>query len=321
VALLSLTLVFCLVLEMGTRHWLGRTSRIRHRIELEYQNARVLNSKRISTPRPILLLGNSLLKESVDISKLQQELAPEFKPVRLVIESTAYLDWYYGLKRLFREGSQPEMVVIGLDARGLLSRSVADDNFGLLLMDLRDLLNVRRDTGQDRTATSNLFFANFSVFYGSRSHIRKWILGELLPDLQEMTSRFTPPKPPLPPDSEIQRIATVRLRALQSLCGQHDARLIFVVAPTHGLPGLQPLLRAGKDAGVPIVVPLAKEMLTANVFAEDGYHLNQNGAKVFTAALMPMLRDKLMNGNQNSWADGEIAVESSGHRTPTEGLH
>ena len=53
-----------------------------------------------------------------------RSLHPEFAVTRFVVEDTNYLDWYYGLRRLFREGARPKVVILVINARQLMSPNV-----------------------------------------------------------------------------------------------------------------------------------------------------------------------------------------------------
>src|SRR5208282_3982954 len=86
-------------------------------------------------PVPVLSVGNSLMQKGINFKLLNQNLHPEFAVTRYVVEDTNYFDWYYGLRRLFREGARPKVVILFLNARQLLAPSVQGDAFAELLMD------------------------------------------------------------------------------------------------------------------------------------------------------------------------------------------
>ena len=62
----------------------------------------------------VLVVGNSLLDEDVRFDRLHDALAARWDARRFVVEQTFYYDWYYGLKRLYREGARPDVVVLML---------------------------------------------------------------------------------------------------------------------------------------------------------------------------------------------------------------
>ena len=100
-------------LEFGLGWGLPRLSHIIERLKTEQAQA-VRLKPLVGQPVPVLIVGNSLLLDGVDISALDEKLRPEHRVTRFVVENTSYLDWYYGLRRLFREGARPKVLVLAL---------------------------------------------------------------------------------------------------------------------------------------------------------------------------------------------------------------
>ncbi len=93
----------------------------------------------------MLLVGNSLLNEGVQIDALRSDLASEYAVSRLVIEQTHYLDWYFGLRRLLEEGSHPSVIILTLDPSQLASPFTLDESFARRQMSIRDFPQVVRE--------------------------------------------------------------------------------------------------------------------------------------------------------------------------------
>src|SRR5579863_2539791 len=85
-------------IEASTRFAFARISRIESRIMTEH--ASVLRLPRTSSVRPILLVGDSLLLEDVDLKMLAHSLSNDLYLQRFSIEQTSYLDWLFGLRRM-----------------------------------------------------------------------------------------------------------------------------------------------------------------------------------------------------------------------------
>ena len=51
----------------------------------------------------------------------------------IFIEGTGYYDWRYGLRRLFRQGSRPQFVVVGLEVNTSFENSVREEYVPMLL--------------------------------------------------------------------------------------------------------------------------------------------------------------------------------------------
>ena len=292
--LLTLCALFCAGLELGERYELPRIRAMDARLDTEHARADELRPLP-GEPVPVLIVGNSLLKKGINISLLNQKLRPEYAVTRFVVEDTNYLDWYYGLRRLFREGARPKAVVLVLNARQLIAPTVLGDYFAQLLMDRRDLLSVKRSVAIDNTAASDLFFANLSRFYGFRSEIHKSFLLRLLPDFPALADKLRPPTLPLAPDDEIDKEATTRLKEISNLCSQYGAQFVLVVPPSPAArDGSSAIQSAGNRIGVQVFVPFQPQQLPSDLYA-DGFHLNYRGAGVFTDALGAGLRQLLRN--------------------------
>ena len=283
-------------LEFGLGWGLPRLSHIIGRLKTEQAEA-VRLKPLVGQPVPVLIVGNSLLLDGVDISALDEKLRPEHRVTRFVVENTSYLDWYYGLRRLFREGARPKVLVLVLTSRQLLDQTLCGDFCAHLLVDWRDTLDVKHNIASDNTATSNLFFAAVSGFYGFRSELRKWILVHLLPDFPNFAAALRPKTPPLEPDEEIEKGAVSRLQQLSSLCQLYGAQFVLVMPPSNGVrDGSAAVQRAGNRLGIPVLVPFKPQQLPSKLYS-DGFHLNPQGAQVFTQALGPELRQLLQNDN------------------------
>lgn len=266
-------------------------------------------------PVPVLIVGNSLLKKGIDISLLNEKLGPEYKVTRFVVEDTNYLDWYYGLHRLFREGARPRAVVLVLNARQLISPEVHGDAFATLLMDPYDLLAVKRTVAIDNTTASNLLFANLSRYYGLRSELHKWFLVHMLPDFPDLAAKLRPATAPLAADDEIDKKAAERLREISSLCAQYGARFVFVVPPSAASrDGSGAIQTAGNRAGVQVFVPFQPQQLPLDLYS-DGFHLNYRGASVFTDALSSGLRQLLRTDSSTQAAEANRSSAAQDFRS------
>ncbi len=287
--LLTCALV-CALIEAGTAFEFERISRIEHRREKEYQGALEMHSAEHATS--ILVAGNSLLLEGVDFPQLQQDVGPEFSLRRLVVEGTFYLDWYYGLRRMFASGARPDVVVLVLNPTQLSSSAIGGDYTTHFLVDKTDLLQFANDAGADRNRMSSMALANISFFYGARAEIRNWILGEILPDLPNLTRSFhSTPKPLAGTDS--QELAMQRLQRLDRICQEHGAELVFVIPPSNADLGTSALSKAASAIGIRVLIPIAPGLLLPSDYS-DRFHLSPNGASKFTPALAAGLRQVLL---------------------------
>ncbi|MBI5083236.1 MAG: hypothetical protein HZB13_01370 [Acidobacteria bacterium] len=282
------TAILLVLAELGAKA-AARISRIERRTTEEISSAVRMRGGRADGVRTVLLAGNSLLLEGVDLPALQQELRPAVEVERLVVEGTAYLDWYYALRRLFSEGSRPDVVVLKLSAIQLLSDGIRGDYSANRLFALGDLLDVSRDAGYSMTATSSLLFAHYSTYYGTRMELRKWFLSELMPGMKELQPRLARLNRKPASESAIRRRVPARLAELQRLANQHGAHLVLLLPATSAERSeSRALFDAARKASTVVLEPAAPGAFPAALFS-DGFHLNAGGKRAYTQALAPLL--------------------------------
>jgi hypothetical protein len=288
---LLMTVLSLVALEVVTRFGFGHISRIESRIHQEHMTALAARPAGAGSAN-VLMLGNSLLLEAMDYDEVRKTLPPRIIPVRFVIENTAYLDWYYGIKRLFGDGTRVNYVVVCLSIDHFLSNSTLGDYSSFYLFPTSDIVTVGRRAGMDNTEISSLFFARYSLFYAGRNNMRNFILNRLDPAYTEVLRNVVvrPARPRT--DAEVLASAVPRLEALRDLCARHDAKFLFLLPPGFE-PGANGLSEAGRQAGVPILIPVPQNAWQRNMF-RDGFHLNHAGSVQFTARLINALGEAIL---------------------------
>jgi len=289
VVLVAVIMLFLTGVEIFTRKRIISMSRIESREQNEYRAAVAARPSR--DRKTVLMLGNSLMGEGVRADEVRAALGPEWDLTRIFIEDTAYYDFFYGMRRLYAEGARFTSVLVFLTPRQLILRRVRGDYFAYRLMLGSDVLNVARDTGLNRTDASDLLFARLSAFYGLRSEIRKVLLGKLLPDLPSLMSQILSGRPSPLTNQEIYGGALENLRAFRELATAQDSRIILVLPPQLEPEGVDLTELAASQAGISTVtVPRG---LTGPSDFRDGFHLNDDGARKYTAALIPAIKQVL----------------------------
>lgn len=281
--------------EISSNYLLTRHSETYARVSQQYAEALKVRPAEPNEPLPVLMVGNSLLLDGVDLKRLQQLTAEQVRVYPIFLEATGYYDWFYGLQRLFREGARPQVVVLGIGVDSLVSDSVRQDYVPLLLFDLQDSLSVGSELKMDRTATSNLVLAHASVFWDTRSVIRGQVLQHVLPGYRDLVA-FLRPHPATPASAELTEVASARLRRLSELCGSHGARLILLIPPTPAsADAIRHLTFVTHKLGVEMLVPLDPTSLPPKYYQSDDLHLNSEGAALFTSALATVLPKTVMH--------------------------
>lgn len=225
---------------------------------------------------------------------LADSLTPTTDASLLPIEGTSYYDWYFGMQRLYAEGSMPSTVILCINARQMISNSTNGEFFSHFMMRLEDLPAVIRASGLTTMATSNYLFAHWSMWLATRTNVRIGLTERLLPGAAELAAHFTARDGAvMNSDPAISTKALERLKQFSDLAKRHGSDFVWLVPPTTNADDpsthLQELARA---AGITVLVPYAPGTMPIDHYA-DGFHLNQAGARKFTEKLIPLLRESI----------------------------
>lgn len=303
VCLAAATVALCAGLELFFRCGVPRMSRIEHRFVREYAA--------VTSPRDEpgvasqwLVAGNSLLGAGVKFDVLQRELAPQVQANRLLVEDTAYFDWYYGLRRSFADGAKPDTVVLFLNPKQLVSQSARGDYFSYHLLLPRDVPRAISDLRLSNTEASTLAVANASAFFGLRSEFRKFALGKVLPQAPSLVGRMAQLRSRSATENLLYPACVDRLRALRQLVESRQAELIVVLPPAASadeVPAYDAASRAGAAAAVRVLVPIEPGALSLAYYS-DGFHLSDRGASIFTRKLIESLQRTAHRSNASTYA-------------------
>lgn len=285
-ATLLATIVLCaLLVEVGMRAGFSRISRIGKRTHEEYLGARDL--KRESDVSPVLLAGNSLLLEGVDIPTLESQLPGGIRPVRYIVEQTEYYDWFYGLKRLFAEGSRPAMVVLCIGPNHFVGNLMLLDSGPYYLYSLGDLPAIARLQHLSLTDASSMYFAHWSLFFAAKNGLRNFVMGKIDPPYATFLHELgMQPAPPMTAH-QVTAIATPRLAEIDELCRRNGARFAYLIPP--GFVANEDALRGAAAAvHVPLLAPVRQSEWPLSKF-RDGFHLTPQSSIEFAKLLAPEL--------------------------------
>lgn len=254
----------------------------------------------------VLMVGNSLLLQGVKLDRLREMTSTQMRIYPIFLEATGYYDWLYGLRRLFREGARPQVVVVGVGVNYFLSNGIRQDYAPMLFFDARDTLALASDLKLDRTATSNLVLAHASTFWDTRSAMRMQILNHIIPHLEDLFL-FLSPRPGIPDRHDLEEVSIPRLQRMRELCEAHGAKLILLLPPTlSSESAVAEMARAAHTVGVDVSVPIDPAALSARFYQRDGLHLNREGAVLFTSALAKDLPEKILS--HDTLASGALAL-------------
>jgi hypothetical protein len=242
----------------------------------------------------VLIAGTSLLLEGIDYPKLERELSGQWRTRRWVMEQTNYTDWYYGLRRIYAEGSRPDFVVLMMGPLNFARRpSVRGDYFARMMMLTRDFPEVSRVLDLHPTESTNLLAANLSAFFGLKTELRKVLLIRMLPDFPKFTAKITRfDNRQLPPEL-LNTVGEERFQSLRALVESHGGRFVLAIPPRPAKGAASEVLAAaGSRNGVPVIVSIPQGELGREYY-RDGNHLNPRGAAIYTDRFVPDLRRTL----------------------------
>ena len=283
-------LAYVLLAEAAMRFILPHHSVELRRLRHDRDAALQLRPTMPGDARSVLVVGNSLLLLGVDRPQLTKAMGPGYDVVLYPLESTAYLDWYFGLRRLFADGSRPALVVLCLATTNMLSDATEGDVFAHDLMRLQDLTAVVRASHLDMMTASEYFFANRSALLEGRVHLHNRLMSVWLPDAQ-LLADYLPIRPPARVEMDQAGVAQVvgRLAEMQQLSARYGASFMYLVPPSLNRADPAETIRAAAlSAGIAVSVPYAPGELPRSAFM-DGSHLNPAGATQFTARVAQAL--------------------------------
>jgi hypothetical protein len=287
--LVGICALLIVALEFLSGFLLKHHSETYARVSRQYAEAVNMRPAKPNEPTSVLMIGNSLLLQGVEVDRLQKLTSSKMHIYPIFLEGTGYYDWFYALQRLFRQGAKPQVVVLGVGVNSFIANSVRQDYVPLMLFDMRDSLAVAADLKMDRTATSNLLLAHSSVFWDTRAVLRTQILRHAVPHYADLVLLLKP-QPAIPRPHEFQATANSRLEQFRELCQAHGAKLIILVPPTPSSEdGVRELTIVSRKAGVDTLVPIDPTALSAKYYEADELHLNSEGAALFTSALATFL--------------------------------
>lgn len=305
--LLGICVLVIIGFEISSCYLLDHFSLTYKRISRQYEQAATVQRAGPGDPPSVLIVGNSLLLHGIQLDRLRALTSASMQIYPVFLEATGYYDWLYALRKMFREGARPDVVVIGVGVNYFLSNSIRQDYAPMLFFDGRDTFALASDLHLDRTATSNLWLAHVSTFWDTRSAIRTQVLNHFVPHLEDLFLLVSP-RPSIPQGREFVEIAIPRLQRLRDLCETHGAKLILLVPPTLSSgSAVNEMAYAARTVRVDVSVPIDPAELSAKFYQPDGMHLNREGAGLFTSALAKDLPGRVTA--QSALAYGSQSVQ------------
>lgn len=295
--MLSATLVWLAVIliaiEGATRIGFSHISNIESRIAAEHAEALAM---RQSQARPsVLLLGNSLLLDDVNMDSLRALIPKNFQLVRFPVESTYFLDWKYGMRRLFADGARPDVIVLVLGPTHIVANGIRGDYSAFYLFNTADIPAIGHEIHLSRTDIASLYTARYSLFWAGRSNLRNFVLGKTMPGYANFLHHVSSRGAQSVPSGIAERLSRERLADAAATARRYRSRFVLVMPPGFFAAAEGDVVRGAEEAKVQTLVPAHNGTWPARLF-RDGFHLNADGAARFTDKLAAELGPLLQNG-------------------------
>jgi hypothetical protein len=277
---------------------LTRYSGTDRRVRRQYVDALGARPSVPGEPASVLMVGNSLLLDGVNVPELQRMTSTAAKVYPLFLEGTGYHDWFYGLQRLFRNGARPDVVLVGLGLDGVLDRGVRQEYAPRMLFDPQDILAASTEARLDRTATSSLLLGHWSAFWDMRHVLRVQLLTHTLPYFERMYLADLwsglKAKRVVPVSEAAESLAISRLQRLRQLGDRYGTRVLILIPPTpSSTTAVRQLTEIAARAGVETLMPVDPATLPPRFIRADEIHVNEEGATYFTTALGASLPQRI----------------------------
>ena len=287
---LVMAAVVLLSLEAATRLGFSHISKIERRIGSESRAACAIRP--MAGLPSVLFVGNSLLLEDVDLDVLRELLPKNLRFSRFAIEQTYVVDWMYGTRRLFAQGSHPDVVILTVGPTHVRPTTIRGDYSAYYLFQTADIPAVASTLKMNLTQKCDLYLARYSLFYAGRNNTRNFVLTESYPAYASLLHTMVDRPAPQLQYELVKQAAAERLAFLRRTCEANGAKFVFLMPPGF-FPGEEAaVLEGAKLADVPVLVPVHNGDFPMPLF-RDGFHLSPGGAKTFTELLAPLLGAQL----------------------------
>jgi hypothetical protein len=243
-----------------------------------------------SDARSILLVGNSLIGEAIDISMLKAKIAYPDRPgiiiEKVVQDGTELTDWYFILKNHFlRVNRIPDVVFIGFawenvrDQNSIPETRLAE--FACALGDLPELLRLGLN---DVDGVSRFALARCSSIYANHARIRNRILALFIPHYRDGTRVANDlQKAQTPPSQRDSSAPSYNLiETLLQLLNDRNVTAVFLAMPVADWYAIDPKLRSLFERSNIMLIDCRYIPGLFKGMYVDNMHLGEAGRQVFS---------------------------------------
>lgn len=286
--LLTVLLVGYALLEWGSYARMHRGGGRGRRVVEELKEAVALRPLSADGKPTVLLVGNSLIREGVDMDVIRAQMGSRYDVHRLIVESTGYPDWRYALPSLFERGARPSYVVLTISPSQMNSHVPLFLETTHYLLTAHEVVAMSHEEGGGPSSYAMHFLEYASPYWGTRTSAQT-ALKDKIPGYRELLYAWAAgPRVP-------ERFDAKRMQALAEICRQYNVRLVYAALPENNPNGdhdAGQIQKAAEANGVSYIRPVVDSDLHGDEYT-DFIHMSATGKAIFEpkfiAALMSTL--------------------------------
>ncbi len=273
-----------MLLEALSYARMSRGSGRGHRMATESREAVHLKPTSPDGKPTVLLVGNSLLREAVDMDQLKGALGDRYDFHRLIVESTYYNDWRYAIPALFERGARPSVLVITLSPAQMNGATPVSMETTHYLLNTKQVMALAHSDGSGLSGYVSHFIEHFSPLWGTRNSTQV-AFKSFIPGYRSTVFTIAN-EPPAP-----QQFDHARLAALATICRQYNVKLVYLATPANdpnGEKDAAQLQQAAAENNVPYLRPVRDDFIPSAQYVDD-YHLDKPARNIFLPKLLAQL--------------------------------
>ena len=283
--LITVLLLGYVLLEVGSYERMQRGSGRGRRIVQEHKEAVALRPLSADGKPTVLLVGNSLIREAVNMDTVRAQMGSHYDVHRLIVESTGYADWRFALPSLFEQGGRPSYVVLTISPLQMNSHAPLFMETTHYLLTPREVIAMSRAEHGGPSSYEMHFLEYASPYWGTRTSAQT-AFKDKIPGYRALL--YASPGDKIGPQS----FDPERMKELAEICRQYNVRLIYLALPANNPNGdhdAKQIQDAAAANGVPYLRPVADGDIHGDEYT-DFIHLSETGKAKF----MPVFISSLM---------------------------
>lgn len=249
---------------------------------------------RAHTGHKVLLLGNSLTRCSIDkellVDGLRAQGRVDPKVFTFVPDGTSMTNWDYGLRRYFlHTGAVPDELLLGIGRLHLGDVGGDASRLARFFVDDKDFSRAWREDLSSWEEKCEFLISRFSVLHSSRQRVKPHVFMRLIPHYFEVEQSINNQLATAQARSGDGVIAAQTYRHLTSLLD--SCQVAHLQTRVISIPLPEPYDVA--DEAVRLIhnkgakwLPVSNTPGLTQANFPDGYHLDPDGARVFTLRLL-----------------------------------